>query len=369
VKRFLGIVGLFFLIVLGNWSVLLAGQADSGGISGNIFGRKNGMIHPFLGISATHTDNLTNSTAEEKSDIIYVISPGLKLAFPGSGSTGVKINTSTSAPGGMAMSRGMMNTLRRFQGIVVYNPKIKKYDDHSEEDFTEHTLTGGLHYNVPGGLTLDVVNNYKRSQEMWGETGGEIEDQADYSDNVSHAIINLDVFSRFNISASGGYHFVTYKDEASEFRDRHDISFSGILNFQLSPKLKLSCEYKKIDVEYDELISSDKDSTEDSLLAGISWIITGKSQGKCKFGYMTKDFVSSTEKAPSTWTGEISLAHNFTNRTAMMIGASRSFYETNIPTAKYYITNRLNLAYNQLDEIPGFSDKIDLPLSLLETFV
>lgn len=355
-KRFAQIGwSVFFLIVLGNLSLLSAAQSDSAGISGDIFGRKHGIIHPFLKVSETYSDNLTNSYIDEVSDWKTVISPGIALVFPGTGSTDVRMDSSTVAPGGLALSRHKLDTSNRYQGIVVYSPEITRYKDNSDENFTAQRVTGAFQYNAPGGLSIDIADKYQYAQEMWGETGDYKTDHATYADNVVHGIVDFAFSPKFSISAGGAYHTLEYKHDISEFRDRDDRVYSGALNFHLSTKTKLFCEYKRIDVRYDVNEFAQKDSTEDFVYGGVTWDITAKSQGTCKFGYVTKDFDAPGVDEESTWAGEIDITHKITDRTLIMASAVRTYYETNTETANFYTTNRVDLAYHQ-----AFTPKVSL---------
>ena len=338
--------GMFFLVMLGNLSVSAAEGYYSDGVGGEVFGRKAGIIHPFLSVSETYTDNVTNSTEDEESDYITVISPGIALAIPGTGNTDVRISSSTGAPGGLSVSRRKLATDRRFQSFLVYNADIKRYKDNSDEDFTGHNVTGAFQYNAPGGLSIDIADKYQHAQEMWGETGGAT-DHATYDDNLAHAIVDFAFSPKFSITAGGSYHTLGYKHGVSKFRDRDDTTGYGALNYHVSPKTRVFLEYKRIDVSYQESVSDSRDSTEDFAYAGFSWDVTAKSTGTCKFGYVSKDFDDATIDDTSTWTGEIDITHMLSDKTMIMASAVRGYYETNFQTANYYTTNRCDFSFSQ----------------------
>lgn len=341
-----GACGVLFLIVVGVLTVSATDGHCSQGVSGDIFGRKTGMIHPFIGLSGTHTDNVTNASDNEESDYITVISPGVALAFPGTGNTEVRMNPSTAAPGGLSLSRQKLSTEKRFQGFLIYNPEIKMYDDNDDEDFTAQKGTCAFQYNAPGGLSVDIADKYQHTQEMWGETGNTTE-HATYDANIVHGIIELSFSPRFSISAAGSFYTLRYKQDLFEFRDRDDSSFSGALNYHLSPKTRLFVEYKRIDIGYKESASEIRDSSEDFISAGISWDITAKSKGTCKFGYLSKNLDDSSRDDPSTWSGEIDISHLLSERSMITVSAMRGYFETNLQTANYYTTNRFDLSFSQ----------------------
>jgi hypothetical protein len=335
------------LILAGSLSVSAAEMGyDSQGVGGEVFGRKTGIIHPFLSVSEVYTDNLTNSSTNEESDYITIFSPGIALAIPGTGNTDVRISSATGAPGGLSVSRQKLSTTKRFQAFLTYNPEIKRYKDNSDEDFTGQRVTGAFQYNAPGGLTVDIAEKYQHAQEMWGETGDNTA-HATYDDNLTHAIVEFVFSPKFSITAGGSYHTLGYKHGISEFRDRDDSTYFGSFNYHVSPKTRLFLEYKRIDVSYEENVSKTRDSSEDFVSAGFSWDITAKSTGTCKFGYVAKDFDDSSLNDPSTWSGEIDLTHMLTNRTMIMVSAFRGYFESNLQTAEYYTTNRCDLSFSQ----------------------
>ncbi len=340
-------LGILFLMVLGSITVSAAEEYySSQGVSGDVFGRKTGIIHPFIKVSGTHTENVFNSSDNEDSDFITSVAPGIALAIPGTGNINTGMSSATGAPGGLSTSRQKLFTVKRFQGFLVYNAEIIEYSDNSDEDFTGQYFTGAFQYNVPGRLTVDIANKYQRAQEMWGEAGI-TNDHATYDDNLAHAILEFTFSSKFSITAGGSYHTLGYKHGINEFRDRDDATFFGSFNYHISPKISLIFEYRQVDVSYEEDLSEILDSSQKQVSAGLAWDITAKSKGALKFGYVNKEFDDSSLDDPSTWTAEASIAHMLTSKTVVTVSGTRGFFETNIQTSDYFTTNRVGLTINQ----------------------
>lgn len=340
-------LGVFLIIGLGSLTVFAAVESVSDeGIEGDIFGKKSGIIHPFLGVSGTYTDNLTNANENEESDYYTVIAPGVMLALPGTGATDVSMSSATGAPGGLALSRRALSTSRRFQGIAVYNPEIKMHNDNSDEDFTSQRVAGEFQYNAPVGLSIDIAAKHQYAQEMWNETPDSI-DHAKYQDNVTSAIVDFALSPKFSLTAGGSYYTLAYKQDEFEYRDRDDRGFFGAVNFHIQPKTKLFCQYKRADLRYDNDASEDQDNAEDTLSVGVDWRITSKSFGRCSVGFVDKDYDDSAKDDESTWNGEVSLSHMFTTRTMVTATAVRGYYESNLASSDFYTTNRVSLGYTQ----------------------
>lgn len=334
--------GLFLLLIYGS-TVNLPAHAASGTIDGDVFGLQQGVFHPFLSVTERYTDNLYNSNTNKESELVSIVSPGLALALPGSDVVDIKMNTATGVPGGLAMSRYKMDTTRRYQGMLVYNPEFEFYHDNSSENFISQKVKGAFQYNAPGGLTLDIADHYKYGQEMRGEIGNP--DPDTYYANVAHAIVEFAFSPKFSIGAGGAFHTISYRE--TDFRDRNDRVYFSSLNFHPTTKTRLFFEYKNIDVRYDAFLSTDKENTEDQYYAGFAWKMTAKSQGTFKVGYMAKDFDTPGIDDPSDWAGEIDLTHAITPDTAIMLGASRKYHETNIAAADYYTADRVTAMYSQ----------------------
>ena len=82
-----------------------AAFAEKDRISGNIFGGKTGMLHPYLSLSQKYTSNVFKTSDNEEGNFITVVSPGLWIAVPGTKEKMVKIDTTNTVPGGLSLSR------------------------------------------------------------------------------------------------------------------------------------------------------------------------------------------------------------------------------------------------------------------------
>ncbi|MDY6904868.1 MAG: outer membrane beta-barrel protein [Thermodesulfobacteriota bacterium] len=320
-------------------------QSTSGNISGDIFGRKNRIFHPSIMVSGEYTDNLYNSYTDEDEDFITVISPKLTLAFPGTDETEIRINTATGAPGGLMLSRDMLETTNRFQGILSYTPEFEIYSDNTDENFTRQTLQGAFQYNAPGGLTLDIADQYRKDQEMRGEIGNQTGEE--FESNLANGAVKYEFSPKFSIGANVTAYAVSYSTDTADFRDRNDTAVGGAFYYNITEKTEIFTEYKYIDVSYDAAVSADRENTEDQILAGITWRMTTKSRGTCKIGYAEKDFEGAGVDDPTGWYAELNAAHKFTTRTMLQLGAVHRFSETNLSTSAYYTTDAANMVYSQ----------------------
>lgn len=321
------------------------GGKTSGGISGDIFGKKNRVFHPSFTISGEYTDNLYNTHTDEEDEFITVVSPAITFALPGTEETDIRINSATGVPGGLMLSRDMLETANRLQGILSYAPEFEIYANNSDENFTRQTLKGAFQYNAPGGLTIDIADQYRKDQEMRGETGNQSGEE--FESNLANGAIKFAFSPKFSMGANITTYALSYSASSADFRDRDDTAVAGAFYYHLTDKTEVFTEYKFIDVQYDAAVSSDRENTEDQVVAGVTWRMTAKSRGTFKLGYAQKDFDAPGVDDPSDWYAELNAAHKFTTRTMIQVGAVHRFSETNFSASDYYATDAVNLVYTQ----------------------
>ncbi|MDY6823470.1 MAG: outer membrane beta-barrel protein [Thermodesulfobacteriota bacterium] len=332
-----------------------------GGISGDIFGRKSRVVHPSITVRGEYTDNLYNSHTDEEDEFITVIAPEIALALPGTEETDIRINTATGVPGGLMLPRQMLETTNRMQGILTYAPEFEIYADNTDENFTRQILKGAFQYNAPGGLTIDLADQYRKDQEMRGEVGNKSGEK--FKSNLANGTVKFAFSPKFSIGTDVSAYTVSYDAADAYFRDRNDTAVSGAVYYHMTSKTKVFAEYKYIDVEYDAAVSADRENTENQILAGVDWRMTTKSRGICKLGYVEKDFDDAAADDPSDWYAEMDVSHKFTTRTMIQLGAVHRFSETNLSASHYYTTDAMNFVYTQ-ELTPKFQYRLALRYSV-----
>lgn len=317
--------------------------AKEGGISGEIFGGKTGMVHPYLSLSQKYTSNVFKTSDNEEGDFITAVSPGLWMAVPGTKEKMVEIDTTNTAPGGLSLSRRKPKIFKRYQAYLLYSPEFQKYWDYSDEDVTNHSLEGAFQYNLRGGLSIDVVDLYLNGYEPMGE--GISNDQAKYWSNLFNMMLSYDVTKKVGFRVDFSLFSLAYNKDAYSVADRSDNFIAWYTFYKVTEKMSVFAEIEYMDINYD--VYELYDSNEMRYFAGVKWNVTAKSRGEVKVGYGTKNFDTSGVDSAGDFIMELRVDHSFTPKTAMGVTILRRSNETTIANTDYAIVNSFAVDYLQ----------------------
>ena len=315
-----------------------------------VFGRQNRSIHPFLTITEYYTDNAFSTNDDKKSDFITVLSPGIWLIVPVELEKMSTVDTSTLSPGGLSISRYPADAFKRYQAYLSYVANIELHSrDSNELNFVAHKAEGLLQYNLRGGLSLELLDQFEFSHDDFGTgiSSSSSEDElVKYKTNLLSFIATYRLSERFNLRAGYANYIVRYDHDTNEFRDRDDNAFSGYIFYKFKPKTSFFVQYDFIDIQYKKDTVSN--SKEYHYLGGLQWDMTAKSSGTIKAGYGFKDFNESDAEDSKDFIMELQLSHRFTPKTSMTLTASRTTNETNISTTDYILSTRIGVGYVQM---------------------
>ncbi len=308
-----------------------------------VFGSRGGFIHPFLSITEYYTDNVFYSNDDKKGDFITLISPGIWLTVPHVYEKLLQIDTSNISPGGFSLSRYKPETFKRYQTYLFYNADIERFSKHSSENAVNHKAEGLFQYNLRGGLSIELLDQFITSHDNRG-TG--ISFKLDkFKSNLANLIISYNVSDRFKLRVDYSNFLVNYNASRNNFRDRNDNAFSGYIFYKFQPKTSLFLEYEFLGIQYRE--DTALNSKEHHYFGGIQWDITAKSKGSIKAGYGVKDFDDPGGENSNDFIMEAQIDHKFTPKTSLVLKASRRTNETNISTSDYVLSNAIELEYLQ----------------------
>ncbi len=322
-----------------------AAQAEpvAGTIGSAILGSKGGYIHPFVSVAEAHTDNIYNTKENTVSDFKTIISPGIWLAVPRQKKQLLTIDTSSFTPGGLNIDINRPKIFRRYQTYLFYRADLTRYAVHSEENTTAYTVEGLCQYNFKGGVSTSFIDQYLRSYDKRG-TGVSTELDK-YKNNLADFMLSYDLNPRFKLSVRYSNYKVNYDAGRNDYRDRTDNALSVYVFYKLNSKASLFTEYRHIDITYDTY--NWRDSTEHYVYAGFQWNITGKSQGRLKAGYISKDFKNSVSGSKNDFVLSLTGLHHFTHKTSLQVTAARRIIEPDIPTSDSSRVHSISCRYKQ----------------------
>ena len=334
------------------------GQAAPAGINGDVFGRRGNRFHPYLSVLGIYSDNIFSTRINRLSDYTLIVSPGFWFASPGSKERILAINTSSVTPGGLMLSRYKGEIPRRFQSYLLYGADIERFREFAKLDAVSHTLEGFAQYNFRSGLSVDLVDKFKASQD--GGVSVDFTDQhltslddrgllviadlQEYTTNLLSASTAYDPHEKLTLRLDLSNFVVDYRDAEANFRDRVDWTWSGYGEFKFKPKTSFFLEYDFLDVRY--RAGGLNDSREHNFFAGLRWDMTAKSKGRLKAGAGVKDFTKREGSDSDNWLFELHLEHNFSEKRWVKMIILRMVNESTAAEQDYTLTSRINGYYN-----------------------
>ena len=314
------------------------------GIGADIFGQKGGRFHPFLLFEEIYTDNLFATNTNKKDDFITSIAPGIWLAFPANREKLLAIDTTTTSPGGLKLSRIKPEATRRYQAYFLYSPEFVFYADHSNHDHVNHKAEALLQYNLNSGLSFDLIDIFNDKEEIAGN--GIIDTLYRHQANLFDFIISYAAPSgKFKFELDYSNYDIDYKDLAVSNRDRTDNSYGISVFYKFWPKTSLFAEYNFSDIEFDSFTTYD--STENRYYLGAQWDITAKTRGTLKLGYMDKDFDLASVADQDGFSLELQTQHNLTPKRALHVNAYRKFHESDFGSASSFLSTGIDAGLMQ----------------------
>jgi hypothetical protein len=287
--------------------------------SQEMFGLENDMIHPFISVTGEYTDNLFSTTDNEKDDIISRVTPGLWLALPGADAEVINIATSSSAPGGMALTCFQREDMGRYQAFLWYAPTFENYVDYSERDIITHKLSAYAALNMKSGLSFELLDQYKDNRDAVEEQT----DSAEYNNNMVSLTAAYLITEKLKARLDARYYDVNYDSKKPE-KDRADTSVSGYAFFTVMPKTSVFGEVTHVNIDYD---TANKDGKELKVYGGVKYNATDRLNAMIKAGYMNKK-LDDTGDTHDTASFEGQLAYELTDRIDLIANGSRQNRES-----------------------------------------
>ncbi len=316
---------------------------DSDEVSGEIFGKEGGRIHPFLIVQGRWTDNLFNTKASKKKDVITTITPGVWIAIPGNRTKLLSVDTRTTSPAGLQLSRVKPKGSRRYQAYVMYSPEFELYAKHSKHNHVNHKAEGMLQWNLSNGLSFDLIDVYRQREDI---AGNNVYDTLyRYSSNLLDLIATYQPSEKLILRVGYSNYYLDYDESENYFRDRMDNAFDLYAFYKIKPKTSIFLQYGRTYVDFDR--NRLLDSIENKYYAGINWEMTGKSRGRFKVGFIDKNFESKLTEDQDGFSFELQTIHNLTPKRALQVNAFRNFNESDFMDATSFYATGVDLGVLQ----------------------
>ncbi len=327
------------------------------GEGASLFGLKGGYVHPYVTLQEAFTDNFYRVHSNTTSSSTTSISPGIWFAVPGKKEIPVAINPTNTAPGGFQSQFKDHEGTDRIQAYARAGMDLNYYSTNSDLNSTGAVLEGMVRYNMPSGLSLQLVEQYRHGEE--GFSTSVPGQQAKYNSNLMLGTVDWNMTEKFRTKLEYS-NFVMDFDSGYSFRNRVDNALDLYQYYKYSVKTAFFLEDKLVDVHYDT--DSANDNTQNFIFGGIKWDTTKKLSILAKGGLQTRNFDNSGpgRKDFSGLAVDVQTEYRPTIKTKLTLDLYRMDEETDytIASGKLVTGARFGYAQYYTNKISGSLDAL-----------
>jgi len=318
-------------------------STGSTGSSGDLLEKKSNIVHPFLAVGGYFTDNVNNSHTDRKSDFGMVLSPGVYFALPGMRQRITPTGTLNIAPGGANLTGFRPDYAIPLQSYLYYRADIEAFANNSSLNTVSHLVEGVVQSKFRGGLNINFEDQFKMTHNQRG-TGLSFGLDKFY-DNLASISAKYQLGEKTLARLDYSNYYLHFLGAENSFRDRDDNRVAAYFFYKMWPRTSVFAEYEYVNSAYsDKTVSG---SMEHHIFVGVRYDVTDKTRGMIKVGYGIKDFERSSLRSQSNIYAEAQLDHKFTEKTSIILTASRRTDETDVATAYSIVENTIDATYLQ----------------------
>lgn len=255
---------------------------------GRVFGYRNGYFHASLGVNGEWSDNLYNTDTDKEENFLTTISPSVWLTWPRRSRRPLQVAADNTSVGGLQYSQNEYDVYNKVEFYFAGKMDFMTYSADSELNHAEGGLQGQVVYKPYERLTLQLMDNYSHSQDIFNIAEANAENDRVYDTNVFKGGVDWRISDK--VSARVGYtnHLLIYDLDVNNFMDRSDHGFDGSLAYDYSPKTSFFVSGSLLKAAYEEDDMPDNDNI--FLQAGMNWQATVKTGFKFSAGYQMVDY-------------------------------------------------------------------------------
>ena len=288
----------FWLLTAAAWAVLMPAAfaqqmgtyspTGAAGTEGSTASQDPGSIalgpitaYPSFGLALKHDDNLYQTRTNRTSDTATVLTPAVRFE-----------------------AKQAANTYS-----VTLGSTLGRYNTRSADNYTNYNINALADLDLSARLRAAIKADYVDAQDARGSTNNAISAEPDryrqtylggiasYGARGAQGRIDLELGQRMRRY---------YNNRATTFAGDQDTGDIGATFFwRIAPKTSLLLQAKHSNIDYMGVASLN--STENRLLAGVTWEATAKTTGTFKLGMVRKSFSDSARASSSqpSWEGGI----------------------------------------------------------------
>ncbi len=326
------------------------------------YGAEGGYVHPYLSLSGEYTDNLYNVFADEKSNFLTTLSPGIWFALPRTKEVPITIISHNTSAGGLQyeLEEYARDDFNRHNAYLLGGLDFEFYSEDSDLNVTNGRLEGLYRYNMKNGLALQILDRYSRDTDMFDIGAVARDTQRKYYTNLLGLTADWEISERLRAKVEYNNFYVDYDEAVDSFLNRDDnaIGFYGYLTY--TEKSTFFINYDYIDVAYDDVAFDAKDNEQHFVYVGWDWASTEKTDLMIKLGYQKKDFDDNSvfTDNPDLFAFEFQAEHDFTPKTTLIAIVSHKMEESDsyVASGKTVLAAWLRLSHEFSDRLSALLD-------------
>lgn len=256
----------------------------------NIFGLKRGFFHPMISLHVAYTDNLYNLDETRESNVLTQFNAGLWISVPRRDEEPLALATHNPSGSGIQYMLEDYESADRWELYLKGNLHYKMYSIDEELNNLAYSAEGVARYNFPGGLKLQLVDQFVLTEDRYEVGNPDSNLTHTYYSNVVVATADWDITEKFRIKGDVSLFFLRYDEDEFDYLERDDIFLSLYGYFNWTEKTSIFLEYSYGVIGYDS--STDYDSEQHLLYAGMRWDTTEKTSFYAKVGFQDKRYTS-----------------------------------------------------------------------------
>ena len=239
----------------------------------------------------------------KKSDIINIVSPGLKLTLP--------IKGGRFLPG------------KEHSISIDWKADYKNYRDNAQQNQHNHFFLANGIFHFPKGFDVLFQDSYV---DTFGASGGETDNLHGVTTNIGSVTVSLpDYFRKFDADITYTNYDQEYDERGLRGANRNTHRFTLRIPYSITPKITVFPELTYGFTEYDSqsVANAQSDSHLNEVMAAVEWSATAKTTGIFKVGYTVQDYDDIDTHNVNTITTHLGMNVDLSRRMQLTILAGR----------------------------------------------
>ena len=277
---------------------------------------------PSVELSTENNDNIYSTENNEKSSTINRLTPSLSL-------TGDFGKTSFSSN---------------------YQAEQGSYSENSDDDYLDQLISADASYELTARHQFDIEAAFTKAHDARGSVAGAENSNAAEPDEYSQTTAGLTyVFGSDSSAANVDVYANTFQksydnNELTTASREYDKNTAGVLlSLKASSATQVLFEARQSEITYDS--AETNDGSEQHLLTGMAWDITGATTGEVKVGRVARSFDASEKNSGTHLNWEANLTWQPLTYSTVVVSSAQNTNESN-GTGNYIAASTSSVSWN-----------------------